>query len=81
MLSRLYARWHPRLSVRLGYQQLHPRPDDLRSSKIHAEGSENGAILDFDGGITLDGLTLTVAPEVECPRAYVVRFLYRQLAK
>ena len=33
-----------------------------------------------DAGL-LDGLTLTVAPEVDCPRACVVLFLYRQLAK
>ena len=33
-----------------------------------------------DAGL-LDGLTLTVAPEVDCPRACVVLFLFRQLAK
>ena len=31
----------------------------IRNSKVHAEGSENGAILDFDGGITLDGCAVT----------------------
>ena len=33
-----------------------------------------------DAGL-LDGLTLQVAPEVDCPRADVVLFLYRQLGK
>ena len=33
-----------------------------------------------DAGL-LDGLTLAVSPEVDCPRADVVLFLYRQLAK
>ena len=33
-----------------------------------------------DAGL-LDGLTLAVSPEVDCPRADVVLFLYRQLGK